>query len=255
MSSPIVLGIDIGGGTIKAALVDCHSGQLQSEPTAIPTPKSSPQEFVGALQALIDTFNWRGGVGIGFPGVVKNGMVRTAVHLNARWIGTNIEQELSAGMDIRAAVINDADAAGLAEIRFGVGNHSTESAHGVVLLVTLGTGIGSALVVSGKLIPNTEFGHIYLDDGTEAEAVASASLRTKCDLTWEEYGARVDRYLRFVQRIISADAIIVGGGVSENWELFAPFLSMRHLTRPAQLRNHAGLIGAAIYAYDKSEVS
>ncbi len=255
MSSSVALGIDIGGGTIKAALVDCHSGRLQSDLITIPTPQSSPPEFVGALQALIDTLNWRGSVGIGFPGVVKKGVVRTAVHLIAQWIGRNIERDLLSGQGISAAVINDADAAGLAEIRFGVGNQSILATRGVLLLVTLGTGIGSALFVNGNLIPNTEFGHIYLEDGTEAEEVASASLRTRCDLTWEEYGERVDRYLRYVQRIISPDMIIVGGGVSENWELLAPFLSMRHLTRPAQLRNHAGLIGAALHAYVKSERS
>lgn len=252
MSSSVALGIDIGGGTIKAALVDCHSGRLQSEPTAIPTPQSSPQEFVDALKSIVDTFGWRGSVGIGFPGVVKNGVVRTAVHLNALWIGKDIERELSSRLGTRAVVINDADAAGLAEITFGVGKQNTESIHGIVLLVTLGTGIGSALFVNGSLIPNTEFGHIYLNDGTEAEEVASASLRTKLDLTWEEYGLRVDRYLRYVQRLISADTIIIGGGVSENWELFAPFLSMRHLTRPAEMRNHAGLIGAALYAHSWS---
>ncbi len=252
MSTQVILGIDIGGGTIKAALVDCHSGQLHSDLATVPTPQSSPQEFAVVLREMIDTFSWRGCVGIGFPGVVKKGVVHTAVHLNAQWIGKNIQRELSTRLGTSAVVINDADAAGLAEIRFGVGKHSTESAHGVVLLVTLGTGIGSALFVDSNLIPNTEFGHIYLDDGTEAEEVASASLRTKLDLTWEEYGQRVDCYLRYVQRIISADTIIIGGGVSENWERFAPFLSMRHLTRPAELRNHAGLIGAALYAHSRS---
>lgn len=255
MSSPVALGIDIGGGSIKAALVDCHFGQLHSDLSTVSTPQSSPQEFVGALQALIDSFSWRGCVGIGFPGVVKKGVVHTAVHLNADWIGENIERELSTRLGTSAVVINDADAAGLAEIRFGVGKQGVPATRGVLLLLTLGTGIGSALFVNGNLIPNTEFGHIYLDDGTEAEEVASASLRTKLNLSWSEYGERVDRYLRYVQRIISPDMIIIGGGVSENWEKFAHFLSMRGLTQPAELRNHAGLIGAALYASGKSGIS
>lgn len=246
MPTHTALGIDIGGSFIKAAPVNCSTGQLLQEVVLLPTPCSSPEDLIVSLSTLVRQFDWRGPVGIGFPGVVRNGVISTAVHLNPAWIGVNLEQEMTARLKLKVHVLNDADAAGIAEMRFGAGKGDGAATDGVVLLVTLGTGIGSALFNRGALIPNTEFGHVYMADGREAESVASASLRTKFNLTWQEYGQGVNDYLTYVTKLVAPDLIIIGGGISENWTHFSGQVPAGLLVRPAVLGNTAGLIGAAL---------
>jgi polyphosphate glucokinase len=248
MSKQIILGIDIGGSFLKSAPVDLLTGKLTAEPFKVATPTcAEPVQLVNVILQLLQHFDWTGQVGIGFPGVVREGIVRTAVHLHPDWVGLNIRALLKPLARTGVSVLNDADAAGLAEMAFGAGRDEPKLTDGTTLLITLGTGIGSALFRHRRLIPNTEFGHIYMENGEEAEAVASASLRTTFNLSWEEFGLRVDRYLKYVDRLVAPDLMIVGGGVSEEWEQFSPFLSNLDRIRPARLGNSAGLIGAALY--------
>lgn len=239
------LGIDIGGTFIKSALVDVAMGRLASDELKLDTPKpATPEAIMNRLREIRDHFRWEGSIGIGFPGVVKSGVIHTAVHLDQDWLGVNMEKLLRSVTTAPSTVINDADAAGLAEMRFGAGMAHRSAAHGIVLVITLGTGIGSALFVNGRLIPNTEFGHIYTEDGIEVESLAAASMREKYQMSWEEWGDRVNRYLLLLEKIVSPDLIILGGGVIEAWAQFAPFLTLRSRIAPATLGNHAGLIGA-----------
>ena len=240
------LGIDIGGTFLKSALVDVAQGRLASDELKLNTPKpATPDAIMNRLREIRDHFRWDGSIGVGFPGVVKSGVIHTAVHLHQDWLGINMARLLREVTTAPSTVINDADAAGLAEMRFGAGAENRQVASGVVLVITLGTGVGSALFVHGQLIPNTEFGHIYTDDGIEAESLAAASLREKYQMSWEEWGGRVDRYLHLLGKLVSPDLIILGGGVIEAWARFAPFLTVRTRIAPAKLGNHAGLIGAA----------
>lgn len=248
MSKQNILGIDIGGSFLKSAPVDILTGTLIAEPFKVSTPScAEPVQLVSVILQLLQHFDWTGQIGIGFPGVVRDGIVRTAIHLHPDWVGLNIKALLKPLARSGASVLNDADAAGLAEMAFGAGRDEPKLTDGTTLLITLGTGIGSALFRHRRLIPNTELGHIYLENGEEAEAVASASLRPKLNLSWEDYGHRVDRYLRYVDRLVAPDLMTVGGGVSEEWEKFSPYLSNLERIRPARLGNNAGLIGAALY--------
>ncbi len=242
----IALGVDIGGTFIKSALVNTREGTLTSDVIKVNTPAdASPQSLIHCVAELLKRFQWSGAVGIGFPGVVDRSIVRTAVHLHPDWIGVNVVELCRQLSCSRCCVINDADAAGFAEMTFGAGNERQAGNSDVVLLATLGTGIGSALFVNGQLIPNTEFGHIYTEDGVEAEALAAASLRERSNMSWEDWGGRVTQYLRLLKRIVQPDLIILGGGVIENWNLFAMYLPPEVRVVPATLGNHAGLIGAA----------
>ena len=240
------MGVDIGGTFIKSALVNTRVGTLTSDVLKVNTPADAlPISFFHCVAELLKRFQWSGAVGIGFPGVIDRSIVRTAVHLHPDWIGANVVELCRQLSCLRCRVMNDADAAGFAEMTFGAGKERQAGKSDVILLVTLGTGIGSALFVNGQLIPNTEFGHIYAEDGVEAEALAAASLRERYDMSWEEWGGRVSQYLRLLKRIVQPDLIILGGGVIENWNLFAKYLPPDVSVVPAALGNHAGLIGAA----------
>ncbi|MCM2270985.1 MAG: ROK family protein [candidate division Zixibacteria bacterium] len=246
---PIALGVDIGGTFIKSALVNSRDGTLASDVLKVDTPANAPPlSLIHCVAELLRRFQWGGAVGIGFPGVVDRSIVRTAVHLRSDWIGINIIELCRQLRCSTCQVVNDADAAGIAEMTFGAGKQRQAGKGDVILLVTLGTGIGSALFVSGQLVPNTEFGHIYTEDGVEAEALAAASLRERSNMSWEEWGGRVSQYLRLVRRIAQPDLIILGGGVIENWNRFAMYLPSEVRVVPAVLGNHAGLIGAACRA-------
>jgi polyphosphate glucokinase len=238
-----ILGIDVGGSGVKGAPVDCDNGELLAERFRLATPaRSTPEAVAKTIRQIADHFAWHGPIGCGLPSVVKNGVVHTAANIDARWIGTDAHAliELATGCPVRA--INDADAAGLAEMRFGAGRGHD----GVVLMVTLGTGIGTALFVDGQLLPNTELGHIEID-GHEAEKRAADSARQRKKLSWKSWAKRVDRYLCEMQKLFWPDLIIIGGGASKTSKRFLPLLSVKAQVVPAQLLNEAGIIGAALW--------
>jgi polyphosphate glucokinase len=239
------LGIDIGGTGIKAAPVDLETGHLLAERIKLETPQPSLPEAVATTAGkLVADFQWTGPAGITFPGVVDDGVVMTAANVDKHWIGTNARELLggATGLDVR--VINDADAAGLAEMKFGAG----AGEKGTVLMLTLGTGIGSALFIDGDLVPNTEFGHIEIR-GKEAEKRASEYAREENDLSWGKWAGRVDEYLEHMEQLLSPRLIIIGGGISRRSGKFLPLLSgLRARVVPAAMLNDAGIVGAAMIA-------
>lgn len=248
MTTHSALGIDIGGTGIKVAPVDLIVGELLSEPRYFPTQPSNPDVIARAISGIVTDLNWRGPIGCGYPGVIKNGVALTAVHLSKEWLGLNVGDVLGKQVGREVAVINDADAAGLAEMKFGAGKHC--GPEDIVLALTFGAGVGSALFAGRTLVPNTEFGHVYIES-TEAEELAAGSIRTRDGLSWEAWGRRVNRYLAEMEKLLSPDLIIIGGGVSENFELFRPFLSTRAPVVPAMLGNNAGIVGAALWAVER----
>lgn len=238
------LGIDIGGTGIKGAPVNVLTGELAGERERIPTPHpATPEGVIQTVAQLVTHFNWTGPIGCGFPAVVKGGEVHTASNIAPEWIGVNAQHLLEQATGQRAVIINDADAAGLAEMRFGAG----KGQRGLVLIVTLGTGIGSALFIDGHLVPNTELGHIEIR-GKDAERRAADSVRERKQLSWKQWARRVDEYLRTMERLLWPDLIIIGGGVSKKCEQFLPYFTVHAEVVPALLRNSAGIVGAALVA-------
>ena len=239
-----VLGIDIGGSGIKGAPVDIKKGEMLTERFRIKTPKSGkPKPMAEVVAEIAQHFDWQGPIGCGFPAAIQHGVVRTAANVSKKWIGKNASQLFSETTGCLTVVINDADAAGLAEMRFGAG----QGREGVVLLITLGTGIGTALFSDGKLMPNTELGHIEIA-GVEAEKMASSFVRENENLTWPQWAERVDTYLDVMEQLFWPDLIIVGGGISKDHKKFLPLLSVEAEVIPAQMRNNAGIVGAALAA-------
>jgi polyphosphate glucokinase len=238
-----VLGIDIGGTGIKAAPVDTATGELLAERQKIPTPHpSTPDAVVEVVTQLVRAFDWTGPAGVTFPGVVVGGVIQTAANVDHSWIGVDAVKAFEAGTKLAVTVLNDADAAGVAEMRFGAG----QGVGGTVLLLTFGTGIGSALFTDGVLVPNTEFGHIEIR-GKDAERRASELAREEHDLTWGAWAGRVDEYLSHVEALLSPALIIIGGGVSRKAQKFVPLLTgLRAKIVPAALENDAGIVGAAM---------
>jgi polyphosphate glucokinase len=240
-----VLGVDIGGTGIKAAPVDLSNGKLISERVKLDTPHPSEPEAVAAVvNQLVTGFSWTGPLGITFPGVVIDGVVKTAANVDKTWIDTNATELFARVTGQPVTLINDADAAGLAEMTFGAG----VGERGTVLLLTFGTGIGSALFTEGVLVPNTEFGHVEIR-GKEAEKRASENVRESHELSWGKWAGRVDEYLEHMEQLMSPTLIIVGGGISKRWEKFVPLLTgLRAKVVPATLLNDAGIVGAAMAA-------
>lgn len=241
-----VLGIDIGGSGIKGAPVELPSGEILAEQLHLPTPRpATPGAVVGAIKKMIQHFQFSGPVGAGFPGVIRQGVVETAVNLSPSWVGKNAEKLFQQGTKLPFTVINDADAAGLAEIHHGAGRKQK----GTVVMITLGTGIGSAIFIGGVLVPNTEFGHLNLR-GKDAETIASAKAREENSWSWKKWSKRVREYLHLIDGLINPDLIIVGGGVSQRAEKWLPRASkgVRAKVVPAKLHNEAGTVGAAMAA-------
>jgi len=244
----VALGVDIGGSGIKGALVDLDSGDLITERHRIPTPEgASPKDVTETVRQLAEHFDWTGPIGCGFPAAVREGVVLTAANIGKEWIGCNAEaliKEATGSLSVK--VVNDADAAGCAEMAFGVGKGNK----GLVLMVTLGTGIGTALFKDGVLVPNTELGHIYLDNGVEGEHFASEAVRDREGLKYKEWAARVEKYLSTMEALLWPDLIIVGGGVSKKHAKWLPHVTMPQSTPilPATHRNLAGIMGAAAAA-------
>lgn len=241
-----VLGIDLGGTGIKAAPVDPAAGTLVSDRFRVPTPQPSTPQAVGeAVQAIVEQFEWQGPIGFGFPGVVKHGWTLTAANVHEGWVKLDAKMMLQQMTSHEVFLLNDADAAGLAEMRFGAGR----DVRGVVLVITVGTGIGTALFSDGSLLPNTELGHIIVR-GREAEHRASERVRIERELSWKAWGKRLSEYLSYMEALFWPDLIILGGGVSKNFVKFAPYLHVQAPVVPAQTLNNAGVIGAAVYAYE-----
>ncbi|SEA57458.1 polyphosphate glucokinase [Desulfuromusa kysingii] len=239
-----ILGIDIGGSSIKGAIVDSETGRHSSEWLELETPQPAiPEAVAEAVARLAQKCHWTGVIGCGFPAVVQKGIAQTAANIDISWIGTNVQQLLQDNTGCPCAVVNDADAAGLAEMRFGAGRGSD----GTVLILTLGTGIGSALFSHGVLFPNLELGALPLH-GSTAENYASAAVRTRHQLSWQDWAMRLNEFMPIVERLLSPELILIGGGVSSNSQQFFPFLRTNARLLPAQLQNYAGAVGAACYA-------
>jgi len=244
--TPPVLGIDIGGTGIKSAPVDMDKGELLEERYRVKTPRPpTPEKMLKVIHSMIEHWKWKGQVGCGFPGVIKNGGVHTAANLSKKWIGVNIKEELEKLSSCKVFVVNDADSAGLAEMKFGAGKRFNRRGGGVVLMVTLGTGIGSALFIDGMLVRNTEFGHVELN-GKEAEKRAAAIHREKEKLSWKKWGKRVDKYLKHMEMLLSPDLIIIGGGVSKHSNKFFKHINVKAEMVTAEMHNNAGIVGAAL---------
>lgn len=239
-------GIDIGGSGIKGAVVDVERGELASERIRIPTPKPATIDSVLDVVAdLVAQSGWDGSIGCAFPGIVRHGVIGSAANVDEEWIGVDLAERVGSHLGRSVVVLNDADAAGLAEIRFGAGkDYIAERPEATVLLATLGTGIGSALFVGGTLVPNTELGHLELD-GRVAEKHAAASAKEREDLSYPDWARRLQRYFSHVERLLSPDLIIIGGGASKKADEFLPLLDLQAEVVPAQLRNGSGIVGAA----------
>jgi polyphosphate glucokinase len=239
-----VLGIDIGGSGIKGALVDTEQGILVGERYRLPTPEDAlPNDVVQVVAQVVQHFAWRGPIGCTFPAVIKGGVAHTAANVHPAWIGTNVAALLQAKTGCPVAVVNDADAAGIAEMHFGAGKTHT----GIVFVLTFGTGIGSAVFVHGHLLPNTELGHLEIR-GKEAEHRASDRVRKKKDLTWAAWADKVNEYLQHLEALFSPDLFILSGGVSKKHEKYLHLLKTRTHIVPAHLLNNAGIVGAAFAA-------
>jgi polyphosphate glucokinase len=244
-------GIDIGGTGIKGAVVDVTTGQLLTERTRIPTPHpATPGAVAQVVATLVTGAGWRGDIGATFPAVIKHGVAQSAANVDESWVGTDADKVFTdaVGAGSEVVVLNDADAAGIAEARFG----AAKGVKGVVIMLTFGTGIGSALLMNGVLVPNTELGHLELD-GHDAESRAAASVRDEHGMSYKKWAQRVNRYMQHVERLFTPDLFVVGGGVSKNADRWVPLLELNTKVEPAQLLNDAGIVGAAIAAVERLE--
>ncbi|MGP3688229.1 polyphosphate--glucose phosphotransferase [Streptomyces sp. IBSNAI002] len=241
-----IMGVDIGGSGIKGAPVDLDRGDLAQERHKVLTPQpATPDGVAGCVAEVVRAFSWSGPVGVTFPGVVTSGVTRSAANMDKGWIGTDAASLLSRELGgLPVTVLNDADAAGVAEMTYGAGR----GRDGTVILLTLGTGIGSAVFTDGRLVPNTELGHLELK-GHDAETRASVKAKEDADLTWPHWAHRVQKYLAHVEMLFSPDLFIIGGGVSRKPEKFLPLIEgIRAEIVPAKLQNNAGIVGAAMAA-------
>lgn len=247
-----ILGLDIGGSGIKGAMVDTTNGKLLTDRYRIDTPEGAePLDVAKTVHKICQYFQYDGVVGVGFPSIVQHGIILSAANVSKNWIGQNINLLLSQEVGNQFYCLNDADAAGMAEMKFGIGQ---EYQKGVVILLTIGTGIGSAIFSDGVLVPNTEFGHMKIR-GKDAEHRASDAVRQKDDLSWKKWGARFDELLLELERLFSPDLFVLGGGISKKFEKFAKYFTVQTKTIPAMLLNQAGIVGAALFAEDQHKKS
>jgi len=244
-----ILGVDIGGSGIKGAIVDTLKGELVTERYRIETPQpATPEAIAAALAQLVIHFNWHGPVGCGFPAVIQHGIVRTAANISPSFIGTHVDKLFSEATKCPCYSLNDADAAGMAEMHFGEGAGQS----GVVLLITIGTGLGTVFFTDGKLLPNTELGHLYLKNGKKAEHYASGAVRKTEGLGWKRWGNRFNTYLNMMEELFWPDLIILGGGASKKFDKFKGQITVETPVKPAVFLNQAGIVGAALYAQSKN---
>lgn len=251
------IGIDIGGTGTKGGIVDLSTGALVGDRFRIPTPKpATPEAVADVVKLIVDELQSRpeapapdSHVGIVFPAIIKDGTALSAANIDKSWIGTNVDDLMTRKLGRDVEALNDADGAGLAEAHYGAGRNRT----GLVMVITLGTGIGSAMIMNGQLVPNAELGHLEID-GHDAETKASAAAREREGLPWRKWaGKRLQRYFSHVEFLFSPSLFIIGGGVSKNSEKFLPYLQLRTPVEIAELRNNAGIVGAALWAQQSRE--
>lgn len=241
-----VLGIDVGGSGIKGAPVDIKKGKLLSERLRLETPQpATPKAVAKTFAELVKMHDWNGPIGCGFPAIVRHGVAHSAANIDKKWVGTDVEKLFSKVSGCPVKVMNDADAAGLAAVRYGAG----KKMQGTVLMLTIGTGIGSALFIDGKLVPNTEFGHLFFK-GMIAEHYAANSVRKNLELSWEDWGKRFNEYLLHIDRILSPDLVILSGGASKRFGEYQHVITSEAKIIPSAMLNNAGTVGAAVYAWE-----
>jgi polyphosphate glucokinase len=244
MIAATALGVDVGGTEIKAALVDVERGSLISERQALRTPHpATPQAVSRTIHQLAERMNHAGPVGITYPGAIVDGRVQTSANVDRAWLGVPAADLIGDVLGRNVVVLNDADAAGLAEARYGAGRGED----GLMITVTFGTGIGTALIDHGRLVPNAELGHLEID-GQDAERYASAAAIQRDGLTWSDWAARASRYLNVLDRLLWPSLIVIGGGISTSPECWLSLLKTRARIAPAHLSNTAGIVGAALTA-------
>lgn len=242
-----ILGIDIGGSGIKGAPVNIETGEILAERVRVATPlPAKPEPVAQAVAEVARQFNWQAPIGCGFPAAIHQGVALTAANIHKKWIGTNADEIFSQATSCPVIVLNDADAAGLAEMTFGAGCDRK----GVVIIVTIGTGLGTALFTDGHLLPNAELGHIEIR-GSDAELRASDAARKRENLSWEKWAVHFDEYLNALEKLFWPDLFILGGGASKRHESFIPSLTVKAEVVPAQFLNDAGIVGAALAAREK----
>lgn len=246
-----ILGIDIGGSGVKGAIVNTKKGKLITERYRIPTPQpATPEAVAKVIKKIVKHFDWKGPIGVGYPGVMQNGVARTAANVDDSWIDKDLNKLFEKKTGCKVHVVNDADAAGMGEMKFGSG----KGFKGVAFLVTVGTGLGTVMFANGRLMPNMEMGHILLH-GADAEKYASDAARKADGISWDAWAARFNEYLNRIEDLLWPDLIIIGGGASKKDGRFIPLLDTRAKVVPATLLNEAGIIGAAMASkyYNKLE--
>lgn len=250
----IILGIDVGATGIKGGLVDVKKGVMTTERFRFDTPQpATPANMANTVQKLVDHFNYQGPVGVGFPAIVRRGVAGSAANIDESWVGTSITKIFEKKTGLPFFAVNDADAAGIATVKFGTGKVYAEE--GVVVMITIGTGLGGALFVDGELMPNLEIGQIYLkNQKIVAEKFISNKVRKDNDLSWSEFGKRFNKFVRHVDAVFNPDLIVLGGGASKNFKEYEKFLKTHAEVKPAMLANTAGTVGAAVYAAKHSQV-
>ena len=243
-----ILGIDIGGSGIKGAIVDLEKGELKTPRHRIPTPKSrEPEPIARTVKKMVDHFSYQGPVGCGFPTIIKKGVCKDNGNLSEKWVGLNVAKLFQEATGQTFTVINDADAAGLAEMKYGAGREED----GFVLMITVGTGLGSGAYLDGELIPNFELGQIPYKEHEKIEDWAASSIKKKENLSYEEWADRFNIFLDNIQVILNPDLILIGGGISKSWNKYKDLLKVNTQIAPAKLRNSSGILGAAIAARNK----
>jgi polyphosphate glucokinase len=242
-------GIDFGGTGIKGAPVDLGRGDFAHDRVRIDTPKpADPQSVAKVFQQIVDSFPaYSSPVGVTVPGIVRRGVVLSAANIDKSWIGEDADAIFTEALGREVHVVNDADAAGLAEAEYG----AAKGRQGLVMVITLGTGIGSAMIWDGQLVPNSEMGHLELD-GAVAEVTTATSAREREGLTWEAWSERLTKYFRHLERLFTPDLFVIGGGVSKSWEKFGHLIEVETEMVPATLQNRAGIVGAALVAHRKA---
>jgi len=243
-----ILGIDIGGSSLKGAIVDVETGELKTLTHKIPTPADrKPEGITKAVKEMVTYFNYNGVVGCGFPTIVKKGICKHEGNLSKAWVDVDVDALFEKTTGLSFTVINDADAAGLAEVKFGAG----KNIEGFILMITVGTGLGSGAYINGALIPNFELGQIPYKEFEKIEEWAASSIKTQENLSYKEWGIRFNTFLNYIEKILNPDTIIIGGGISTDWQKFQKYLDTEVNLIPAELRNDSGILGAAIAAYHK----
>ncbi len=246
MKAKYMMGIDIGGSGIKGAIVDIKRGKAKTDKYRLPTPNpSTPKAVAETIKQIADHFDWKGPIGVGFPGVMQHGVVKTAANIDSTWLDVNLEKLISKHIGVPCIALNDADAAGVAEMRYGAGKKNK----GLVVVLTIGTGIGCAMFTQGKLVPNCELGHICMPGGIEdAEKWTSDAARKTFELEWNDWMTRLETYIKYVESLFWPDLVIIGGGLSKKLEKKGFSFKTQCKVVPAKLLNEAGIIGAALAA-------